>query len=229
MKHTILFLILSGFLSHAKAQTVRQDFTLEKNWRFTKGDISGAESYTFNDSKWELVTIPHDWAIFGPFDRNNDLQEVAVTQNFETEASVKTGRTGGLPYVGTGWYRTSFDVDNFDKNRKEVSLLFDGAMSEAQVYVNGKKPASGRLAITLSIAISPGLLNEDGKNNILAVRLENKPQSSRWYPGAGALPECTCQSDGQDTCPGMGYLSDYSTCFYRNGICLFTDYHCKQW
>lgn len=47
----------------------------------------------FNDAKWETVDIPHDWAIFGPFDKNNDLQNVAVTQNFETQASLKTGRT----------------------------------------------------------------------------------------------------------------------------------------
>ena len=66
---------------------------------------------------------------------NNDLQNVAVTQNFEKKASLKTGRTGGLPYVGTGWYRTSFDAPA----DKEVTLLFDGAMSEARVYVNGKE------------------------------------------------------------------------------------------
>ena len=66
---------------------------------------------TFNDSQWESVCVPHDWAIYGPFDRNNDLQNVAITQNLEKQASVKTGRTGGLPYVGVGWYRTRFDAD----------------------------------------------------------------------------------------------------------------------
>ena len=67
-----------------------------------KGEAPEAMKPEFDDRKWETVTVPHDWAIFGPFDRSNDLQEVAVTQNFEKKASVKTGRTGGLPYVGIG-------------------------------------------------------------------------------------------------------------------------------
>ena len=68
---------------------------MEKGWRFFKGDASGAEKPEYNDKGWENVTVPHDWAIYGPFDRNNDIQNVAITQNFETQASVKTGRTGG--------------------------------------------------------------------------------------------------------------------------------------
>lgn len=106
-----------------------------KNWKFTQGKVKGAEAETFNDKAWKEVQIPHDWAIFGPFDRNHDLQNVAVTQNFETQASVKTGRTGGLPYVGVGWYRTEFDTEP----DKQTTLVFDGAMSEARVYVNGKE------------------------------------------------------------------------------------------
>lgn len=84
--------------------------TLEKGWKFHKGDVPEAMSPDFDDRKWEQVTIPHDWAIYGPFSRDNDLQNVAITQNFETQASVKTGRTGGLPYVGVGWYRTTFSA-----------------------------------------------------------------------------------------------------------------------
>lgn len=127
------------------------------------------------------MTVPHDWAIYGPFDRNNDLQNVAVTQNMEKEASLKTGRTGGLPYVGIGWYRTSFDADP----EKCTTLVFDGAMSEARVYVNGKEACFWPCGYNSFYCEVTGLLTEDGKNNVLAVRLENRPQSSRWYPGAG--------------------------------------------
>ena len=116
-------------------QAQRSETLLEKNWKFSKGDIKEASQPEFNDTQWESVVLPHDWAIFGPFDMNNDLQNVAITQNFEEKASLKTGRTGGLPYVGSGWYRTSFDTPA----DKEVTLLFDGAMSEARVYVNGKE------------------------------------------------------------------------------------------
>jgi len=180
---TLIFVTLCSFFSlHAQ---VRQEFTLEKNWRFTKGEVSDGASVVFNDSKWEKVTVPHDWAIFGPFDRSNDLQDVAVTQNFETKASVKTGRTGGLPYVGIGWYRTTFDVNNFTPGQKQVTLLFDGAMSEARVYVNGKEVCFWPFGYNSFHCDVTGALNSDGKDNVLAVRLENKSQSSRWYPGAG--------------------------------------------
>lgn len=143
--------------------------------------MSNAEAPAFNDTKWETVTIPHDWAIFGPFDKNNDLQNVAVTQNFETQASLKTGRTGGLPYVGTGWYRTTFH----STPGKQTTLIFDGAMSEARVFVNGKEACFWPFGYNSFYCDVTGLVNEDGKNNVLAVRLENRPQSSRWYPGAG--------------------------------------------
>lgn len=135
----------------------------------------------FDDRKWEQVTIPHDWAIYGPFSRDNDLQNVAITQNFETQASVKTGRTGGLPYVGVGWYRTTLSAPA----GKRVTLEFDGAMSEARVYVNGKEVCQWPYGYNAFYQDVTDCLNKDGKPNTLAVRLENQPQSSRWYPGAG--------------------------------------------
>lgn len=113
--------------------------------------------------------------------KNNDLQNVAVTQNFETQASLKTGRTGGLPYVGIGWYRTTFH----STPGKQTTLIFDGAMSEARVFVNGKEACFWPCGYNSFYCDVTSLVNEDGKNNTLAVRLENRPQSSRWYPGAG--------------------------------------------
>jgi len=182
----IIFSIITLFsLNAVYAQDVRQEFLLEKNWKFSKGDFPGAEQEGFNDNSWETVTIPHDWAIYGPFDRKWDLQEVAVTQNGERVATVKTGRTGGLPYIGTGWYRNKFDVNGFDKDRKRVSLLFDGAMSEARVYVNGKEAIFWPFGYNSFHCDVTDLLNTDGKANRIAVRLENKPESSRWYLGAG--------------------------------------------
>lgn len=155
--------------------------TLEKGWKFQKGDVPEAMSPDFDDRKWEQVTIPHDWAIYGPFSRDNDLQNVAITQNFETQASVKTGRTGGLPYVGVGWYRTTFSAPAGQR----VTLEFDGAMSEARVYVNGKEVCQWPYGYNAFYQDVTDCLNKDGKPNTLAVRLENQPQSSRWYPGAG--------------------------------------------
>jgi beta-galactosidase len=152
----------------------RKEFVL-KDWQFSKVVNEGQ----YNG--WEKVTIPHDWAIYGPFDRNNDLQVVAVEQNGEKEATEKTGRTGGLPYYGKGEYRTTFNVT--DTIAKDFTIVFDGAMSNPQVFLNGNNVGywaygynSFYLDITRSIKI--------GENN-LVVKLENKPESSRWYPGAG--------------------------------------------
>lgn len=175
------YLMAMGFCLTLNLNAQRSEYLLEKGWKFTKGEVSDAEAPSFNDTKWETVTIPHDWAIFGPFDKNNDLQNVAVTQNFETQASLKTGRTGGLPYVGTGWYRTTFH----STPGKQTTLIFDGAMSEARVFVNGKEACFWPYGYNSFYCDVTGLVNEDGKNNVLAVRLENRPQSSRWYPGAG--------------------------------------------
>lgn len=175
------YLMTMGFCLALNLHAQRSEYLLEKGWKFTKGEVSNAEMPAFNDAKWETIDIPHDWAIFGPFDKNNDLQNVAVTQNFETQASLKTGRTGGLPYVGIGWYRTTFH----STPGKQTTLIFDGAMSEARVFVNGKEACFWPCGYNSFYCDVTSLVNEDGKNNTLAVRLENRPQSSRWYPGAG--------------------------------------------
>ena len=155
-----------------QVREARNTVLLDKGWQFHKGDSSEV---------WEDVTIPHDWAIYGPFSRDNDLQTVAVVQNGEETATVKTGRTGGLPYVGVGWYRRTLDVTPGMK----ATLLFDGAMSEARVYVNGEEVIFWPYGYnSFHCDITP-FLTADGKNNEIRVRLENRPQSSRWYPGAG--------------------------------------------
>lgn len=176
-----VFVLCAAF---AQAQS-RSVTLLDKHWRFAKGDYPEAVRKNFDDSKWEQVTVPHDWAIYGPFDVNNDLQTVAVVQNGEKIATQKTGRTGGLPYVGVGWYRTLFGVPASTEGKQRVSIWFDGAMSEAEVYVNGKKVGFWPYGYNSFHFDITDFLNADGGNNLLAVRLENRPQSSRWYPGAG--------------------------------------------
>lgn len=115
----ILFLFFIGSYFFLSAQT-RQEFLLEKNWKFTREDSQQAGDVNFDDSRWQNVTVPHDWAIYGPFDGKNDLQEVAITQDGEKQASLKSGRTGGLPFVGTGWYRTRFTLPAFHKGQRGI-------------------------------------------------------------------------------------------------------------
>ncbi len=171
----ILPLLTAGLLAVSGMAAQPRSETILKEWDFRKDHEMGAAE------GWEHVRIPHDWAIYGPFDKSNDLQTVAVVQNGETVPSEKTGRTGGLPYMGKGCYRTSLDIASLEGRRFE--LLFDGAMSEAQVYVNGEKVAEWPYGYNAFHCDVTSALH-DGANEV-AVLLENRPFSSRWYPGAG--------------------------------------------
>ena len=168
MRILLVSALALGLAMPAMAQRTSEKI---KNWEFSK-----------DKSRWENVTVPHDWAISGPFSRDNDLQRVAVEQNGEKEETLKTGRTGGLPFIGKGSYRTQFEVP--DTAGRAYTLVFDGAMSNARVSVNGKEVAVwpyGYNSFYVDLAnadLRPGV-------NELSVDLENYEKASRWYPGAG--------------------------------------------
>lgn len=123
MKFKFLVTLLMFFVSFVASGQVRTEYLLTKNWKFTKGDVPNGKEVGFNDSQWETVTVPHDWAIKGPFDGNIDLQKVKIVQNGEKAATLKSGRTGGLPFIGVGWYRTKFAAPAFNKKRKPYCFL----------------------------------------------------------------------------------------------------------
>ncbi|WP_435133562.1 glycoside hydrolase family 2 TIM barrel-domain containing protein [Formosa sp. A9] len=181
MKRYFIAMVLgiTSVLVFAQTRTVQ---VLEDGWKFQKGNPDQAYQIQFNDSKWENVTVPHDWAIYGSFNKNIDKQTVAITQNNETTATEKTGRTGALPFIGTAWYRNTFTVPSFEPG-KTVILLFEGVMSEPQVYLNGKKIGEWKYGYSyFYFDISNDL--KVGENT-LAVQASNPEFSSRWYPGAG--------------------------------------------
>ena len=171
---TVIFALALAISSFGQSQRSEK---ILKEWDFRKGhDIEATEG-------WEKVSVPHDWAIYGPFDRQHDLQRVAVIQNGEYVPSDKTGRTGGLPYMGQGAYRRNLEIAETELDGRRHTLLFDGAMSEAQVFVNGEKVCFWPYGYnSFHCDITEHL--KAGSNEI-AVLLENRPQSSRWYPGAG--------------------------------------------
>ena len=183
MKRLFACALTLGAALSLPLQAQRTERLLEKGWRFTREDQTQFSSPTFNDSKWSRVVVPHDWAIYGPFSFDNDKQHLAIAQDGQKEAMEHAGRTGGLPFVGTGWYRRSLEIPS-DLGDRRVFLRFDGAMSHARVYVNGKEVGYwpygyNTFAFDITSFVRPG------EANTLAVRLENKHESSRWYPGAG--------------------------------------------
>ncbi len=177
-----LFLFLLVF-SQEKMMSQSTTVILKDNWRFSKEVKGDAFSTDYDASKWEKVSVPHDWAIYGPFDKKWDIQTGIIEQNGEKEATEKTGRTGSLPHIGTGWYRNIFSIPEFRKGKKAL-LVFEGAMSEPQVFLNGKKIGNWGYGYSyFFIDITNDLIA--GSENVLAVKLTNEPFSSRWYPGAG--------------------------------------------
>ena len=140
--------------------------SFDEGWRFHLGDAAGAQSAAFNDSGWTKVTLPHDWAIDGPFD------------------SSLNPHTGALPIAGIGWYRKTFSVPGTGTERY-YSIEFDGAMSNSRVWLNGHELGGRPYGyIGFSFDLTPHLLPEP-RHNVLVVRLAPEANSSRWYPGAG--------------------------------------------
>ena len=181
-------LLLLGMLCTTLTATAqRKETVLRDGWRFSRGeglDAMAPSEVGFNDSKWQMVQVPHDWAISGPFDKEIDKQTVAIEQNGEKTATEKTGRSGSLPWIGEGWYRTTFKVD---KNMQRAVLNFDGAMAEPEVYVNGMKVGEWKYGYTPFNIDITGVVNGDDTANTLAVHLTNVEERRRWYPGAGLI------------------------------------------
>src|SRR5512139_1156241 len=140
--------------------------SFDSAWRFSKGDIPGAEQKRFDDSGWRLLDLPHDWAIEGPFD-----PKISPHQ-------------GSLPFFGVAWYRKRFAVPESARGRYHYAIEIDGAMANATVFLNGRELGGRPYGyIGFSLDLTPHLLF--GGVNVLAVRLAPEPESSRWYPGAG--------------------------------------------
>ncbi|MGI9530465.1 DUF4982 domain-containing protein [Lutimonas sp.] len=178
-----IVVLFSIFLAPAMLTSqMREIRSFENGWKFFQGKNDNAFQENFVDKHWEDVVVPHDWAIKGPFDKEIDKQLVKIVQNGEEEATEKTGRTGSLPHIGEAWYRNQFELTELE-SAKKIIIAFDGAMSNATVYINGIKVGEnnygyGYFYFDISEFIRQG-------SNSLAVHLNNKPLSSRWYPGAG--------------------------------------------
>ena len=162
--HWTAFVLAALMLVSVSIQA-REKITLQTGWKFAKGNFDNASQPGFDDSKWQNVTIPHDWAISGPVIRDGD------------------GNTGKLPWRGEGWYRRNLEISS-SYSGKKVYLVFDGIMSNPEIFINGKFAGkwdygynSFYLDITEHIQYNA--------DNILAVYVDNRNHDSRWYPGAG--------------------------------------------
>jgi len=202
----ILFLTLIIPATHSAGVSPRSIASLNEGWRFSQGDPPGVseqlayekikpwllpavEEFThfsavsrvrpagdpgsgvlyvqpeYTDNHWRSLSLPHDWGIEGPFEQTYP------------------GETGKLPWAGVGWYRKSFAIPASDRD-KRIYLAIDGAMSYSTVWLNGHFVGGWPYGYTsFQLDLTPYV--NYGSQNYLAVRCDNPPESSRWYPGAG--------------------------------------------
>ena len=172
MKKSLLFIILSClavFFYSCNRQEIntRQRTSFNNNWKFSLGDVEGASVFTFDDSEWRQLNLPHDWAIEGEFSKDNP-----------------SGTGGGALPGGIGWYRKTFVADKAYAGKK-VFIDFDGVYMNSEVFINGnslgKRPYG---YISFRYDLTPYL--KIGEENVIAVRVDNQEQpNSRWYSGCG--------------------------------------------
>ncbi|MGH1438111.1 MAG: glycoside hydrolase family 2 TIM barrel-domain containing protein [Lewinella sp.] len=158
-----LFVLLVGMLSlDAQNRTI---VTLSEGWKFRKGETKDAHTVGIKDAAWQTVSVPHDWAIAGPFILDGN------------------GSTGKLPWQGQAWYRRDLVIPAAAAGQR-MYLIFDGVMAFPKVYINGKLAGEwdygyNSFSVDITDFVTPG-----GKN-VLAVHADTRSFDSRWYPGAG--------------------------------------------
>lgn len=149
----------------------RRVINFNSDWKFAKGEQPGAEAGDFDDSAWQAVRLPHDWAITGPFNPKEN------------------GYAGKLPWKGVGWYRKTFKLDKAGSGQR-VYFDFDGVMAFPKVYVNGRLAGEWDYGYMSFRVDATPYVKFDG-TNVIAVQVDTRNHGTRWYPGAGIYRKVT--------------------------------------
>lgn len=181
LKVGLSILVSSLFFASCTHQTTdfsKRELNFDTDWKFCRGNIHGAETTTFDDSKWRTLDLPHDWSI-------EDLPSFAGKKQIgpfseESEGKGSTGHVVG----GIGWYRKTFKLDQSAKNKK-VQICFDGIYMESNVWINGQHLGFHPYGYTPSVYDLTPYLKPSGEKNTLAVWVNNPGKNSRWYSGSG--------------------------------------------
>jgi beta-galactosidase len=175
----ILVLFMSSFpMVMAGNGNTNRTIPFDKAWSFANVELADADQVSFDDSKWRIVNLPHDWSI-------EDLpnQEPDKVVGPFTKSSIGRAATGWT-VGGTGWYRKKFVTDQGFRN-KLVSIYFDGVYMNSDVWLNGRHLGSHPYGYTPFYYDLTPYLKPAGQENILAVRVRNEGKTSRWYSGSG--------------------------------------------
>ena len=158
-----------------------QTTLFDSDWRFYRGGVQGAEMPRFDDSKWRKVDLPHDWSI-------EDLPEQIPGETIgpfsKKSEGANNGASTGHVVGGTGWYRKTFTLNSNDKD-KLISVYFEGAYTETDVWVNGNHVGDHKHGYTSFYFDITKFCKAAGEKNLIAVRVMNNGKNSRWYSGSG--------------------------------------------
>lgn len=168
MRHlyfTLSLLAVCIFISSCGSEPTRKTENFNFNWSFSKGSHTDAIRADFDDSSWEKIDLPHDWAISGPVEVEGDAN------------------TGKLPWKGEGWYRKTFSIDKAAKG-KHIYFVFDGIMAFPKVYINGDLAVKWDYGYN-SFYVDATKFIKLGQQNLMTIQASTENHRSRWYPGAG--------------------------------------------
>ena len=168
----IVLIFTIGSIRISAQTELKRNNLFDFNWRFHKGGAIGAEIPSFDDSKWSVVDIPHDWSI-------EDLPGTNSPFNIDAISQVSGGFTTG----GTGWYRKTFTIPK-ELSEKQFTIFFEGVYMNAEIWLNGEFLGNHPYGYTSFWFDVSGKIKHE-KENVLAVKVKNEGENSRWYSGSG--------------------------------------------
>jgi beta-galactosidase len=170
---TIIFVIISCSEPVAQRET-----SFNSGWKFIRSEVDNGQLAELNDADWRILDLPHDYSI-------EDLPEAERIKQIGpfSEKSAGGASTGHM-VGGTAWYRKHFTLGK-KENGKLIKVLFDGVYMDTEVWINGHHLGLHPYGYTAFYFDLTEFLNPPGKDNVLAVRVNNKGKNSRWYSGSG--------------------------------------------
>lgn len=200
IKSGLLILLATVFL--VSCTSTKPDFSarsknFDTGWNFYRGDISGAEGVTFDDSQWRKLDLPHDWSIENLPDTTGSEHIGPFSKN-----SIGQGATG-FATGGTGWYRKIFTLDKSSEDKK-VQIIFDGVYMNSEVWINGHSLGVHPYGYTPFYYDLTNFLKPSGEKNVLAVKVSNTGKNSRWYSGSGIYRHVILQTTDKVYIPVWG-------------------------
>lgn len=183
------FLLIPTFIFqfYSSSGQINRDYDFNRDWKFHKGNLKSVEKYDFNDSKWRLLDLPHDWSI-------EDLTVSKTSENRTISGPFDKQSIGdrhsGYTIGGVGWYRKHFIIQEADSG-KRIYLNFDGIYMNSTIWINGIQVWTQPYGYTAFWIDISDFVNFGKKENIIAVQVKNTTVASRWYAGSGIYRNVT--------------------------------------